>query len=1057
MTFGEARSPCAAQYIKTVNAMGYKEKFARAVEAIVKHHYVDDFVDSFPSVEKAIAVTTQVREIHKAVGFDMCAFISNSDIVVKSLRNTAQLEDAAVSHLKSQDATAEKVLGMYWNPEDDTFRYELKFHRVDADVVSGNRPPTKRELCSYIMSIFDPMGFLCQLTVGAKLLLREVWQGGVTWDQPLPEDMYECWIVWQKEVESTTTIRVPRYYFHEGPPKELQLHVFVDASEEAFSAVCYWRYKDARETFRTALIGAKTKCAPIKCITIPRLELQATVLGVRLSQMILEEHKLVCTRILWSDSTTVISWLNSQHRRYKPFVAHRIAEILAVTRPGDWNWVPTNENLADEATRRSKNLNFNSTSRWFNGPEFLSLGTDSWPKAPIKANNDLVCSEILPAKRVLLVDRISFIEFDRFSSYNKLKRTVAWILRFFGRTRPKFTDQKEYGLSATELDAAEKLLCRQIQATEFSVEIKLLREGQPLAKDSILYTLSPFIDNDQILRLRRVFKGVVTNCMVCRISKAKPVVPIMGRLPEDRVTPYVRPFSYTGLDYFGPINVMIGRRTEKRWIALFTCLTVRAIHLEIAADLSTDACILTIRNFINRRGVPVRIRSDNGRNFLSVSQEARRFTEVFDCERLQSKLSGRGIEWRFNCPANPSERGIWERMVQCVKRVLRHTLSEIAPREHTLQSTLIEAENIVNSRPLTHLPISPKQDEPLTPNHLLLGTANTAQTPAINEAEEKTCALRKQWRIARQIRDKFWKRRVMEYLPTLTRRVKWCQKSKPLQAGDLVLICDVNVPRRQWCRGVVQRVIPGADGLLIEPANYSYVQNCANAKAAWEALETAFEDNGVLRRMDLLKFVMRLELADCSSMEEYVNKMPCTQQKLDKSGTKIPGDIEYRPMVMALANSGKALTTDLVRTNLLQEVRYESTNNDVVALISKKQKNNRARKINKQAVVCFECNAKGHYANKCPTKSKKSQNNLLLMSTSLVAKTENANEWFIDSGASAHVTMSSNNLCELREPKSKENIVGDSERLKVKCAGDVRMTISSDENANNEQFTVKDV
>ncbi|XP_017487661.1 PREDICTED: uncharacterized protein LOC108376012 [Rhagoletis zephyria] len=491
MTFGAACSPCAAQYIKTVNAMGYKEKFPRAVEAIVKHHYVDDFVNSFPSVEKAIAVTTQVREIHKAAGLDMCAFISNSDIVVKSLRNTAQLEDA----------TAEKVLGMYWKPEDDTFRYELKFHRVDADVVSGNRPPTKRELCSYIMSIFDPMGFLCQLTVGAKLLLREVWQGGVTWDQPLPEDMYECWKVWQKEVERTTTIRIPRYYFQEGPPKELQLHVFVDASEEAFSAVCYWRYKDARETFRTALIGTKTKCAPIKCITIPRLELQATVLGVRLSQMILEEHKLVCTRILWSDSTTVISWLNSQHRRYKPFVAHRIAEILAVTRPGDWNWVPTNENVADEATRRSKNLNFNSTSRWLNGPEFLSLGTDSWPKAPIKANNDLVCSEILPAKRVLLVDRISFIEFDRFSSYNKLKRTVAWILRFVGRTRRKFTDQKEYGLTATELDAAEKIMCRQIQATNFSVEIKLLREGQPLAKDSLLYTLPPFIDNDQILRV----------------------------------------------------------------------------------------------------------------------------------------------------------------------------------------------------------------------------------------------------------------------------------------------------------------------------------------------------------------------------------------------------------------------------------------------------------------------------------------------------------------------------------------------------------------------------
>ncbi|XP_017476643.1 PREDICTED: uncharacterized protein LOC108366690 [Rhagoletis zephyria] len=153
-------------------------------------------------------------------------------------------------------------------------------------------------------------------------------------------------------------------------------------------------------------------------------------------------------------------------------------------------------------------------------------------------------------------------------------------------------------------------------------------------------------------------------------------------------------------------------------------------------------------------------------------------------------------------------------MVQCVKRVLRHTLKEIAPREHTLQSVLIEAENIVNSRPLTHLPISVDQDEPLTPNHFLLGTANTAQTPSINASEERTSALRKQWRIARQLRNRFWKRWIMEYLPTLTRRTKWCEKTKALEVGDVVFICDVNTPRRQWCRGVVERVFPGVDGVI---------------------------------------------------------------------------------------------------------------------------------------------------------------------------------------------------------------------------------------------------
>lgn len=151
-------------------------------------------------------------------------------------------------------------------------------------------------------------------------------------------------------------------------------------------------------------------------------------------------------------------------------------------------------------------------------------------------------------------------------------------------------------------------------------------------------------------------------------------------------------------------------------------------------------------------------------------------------------------------------------MVQCVKRVLRQTLKEVAPREHTLNCFLLEAENVVNSRPLTHLHISPNQEQPLTPNDFLLGSANPAHTPSAAEVPTSAFAIRQQWRIARQLRDHFWKRWVLEYLPTLTRRAKWCQPTKPLKEGDLVFLCDPNVPRREWCRGVVEQLYPGKDG-----------------------------------------------------------------------------------------------------------------------------------------------------------------------------------------------------------------------------------------------------
>ena len=446
------------------------------------------------------------------------------------------------------------------------------------------------------------------------------------------------------------------------------------------------------------------------------------------------------------------------------------------------------------------------------------------------------------------------------------------MLRFVKRCQKKFNAEEDNGLTAAELKTAELLLCRQAQQDNFGSEIEIIKNKLNLQKGSELYTLSPYIDENSLLRvygridaaswlpldsrrpiilpsfhpitqlfvahvhekmkhqnfeaticeirrsfwiprLRRILRKCMSNCYICRFRRTLPVPPLMGSLPKDRLTPYIRPFSFTGLDYFGPVTITIGRRHEKRWVALFTCLTIRAIHLEVAFDLSTDACILAIRNFINRRGTPTKLRSDNGKNFIGADQLSKQFSEVFDVTRIQDELSTKGIDWQFNCPHNPAEGGVWERMVQCVKRVLRSTLKESSPREHTLQSFLIEAENIVNSRPLTHLPLSHENEEPLTPNHFLLGAANTAQTPA-GAITEKQTVLRKQWRISRQLRDHFWSRWIIEYLPTLTRRSKWCQLTKPIVVGDLVLICDPAVSRRDWRRGRVEQVYQGSDGVI---------------------------------------------------------------------------------------------------------------------------------------------------------------------------------------------------------------------------------------------------
>lgn len=179
-----------------------------------------------------------------------------------------------------------------------------------------------------------------------------------------------------------------------------------------------------------------------------------------------------------------------------------------------------------------------------------------------------------------------------------------------------------------------------------------------------------------IPQIKTLFKKVVKGCVVCKYDKAKPKQPLMGQLPPDRVTPFVRPFSFTGVDLFGPFNVTIGRRKEKRWAVIFTCLTVRAAHIEVADDLTADSFILCFRNFINRRGTPIRMRSDNGTNFIAAQKLINKENRLLNIDELVHETTKHNIEWVFNCPSNPSSGGCWERLIRVVKRLLTKTLKE---------------------------------------------------------------------------------------------------------------------------------------------------------------------------------------------------------------------------------------------------------------------------------------------------------------------------------------------------------------------------------------------
>ncbi|XP_063625269.1 uncharacterized protein LOC134797003 [Cydia splendana] len=309
-----------------------------------------------------------------------------------------------------------------------------------------------------------------------------------------------------------------------------------------------------------------------------------------------------------------------------------------------------------------------------------------------------------------------------------------------------------------------------------------------------------------ILQLRPTVKAVARDCALCKLRRASPRAQPLGDLPPERLQAYQRPFTYTAQDYLGPMYVTIGRRREKRWVCLYTCLVTRAIHLETVHSLSTDSALLALRRFAARRGWPSVMYSDNATCFKAASNELREAYRQW-LPQLQHYGVQRRMDWKFIPPGNPSAGGAWERMVRTVKTAMLYTFNTRAPKTEVFETLLAEIENIVNRRPLTHVNVDPESEESLTPAHFLL--LHNANLPMIGAYEEND---KRQWRAAQALADHFWRRWTKEYFPLLAPRKSSDDGGRQIQPGDVVIISEPNGPRSVWPKGVVETVYHGPDG-----------------------------------------------------------------------------------------------------------------------------------------------------------------------------------------------------------------------------------------------------
>ncbi|XP_055522962.1 uncharacterized protein LOC129717142 [Wyeomyia smithii] len=451
-------------------------------------------------------------------------------------------------------------------------------------------------------------------------------------------------------------------YFDSADTTEQALHVFTDASELCYGCAAYFRIVMNGEV-QCALVMAKSKVAPLKYQSIPWMELQAAMLGARIMRTVCEIHTLsIAEKFIHTDAEVVLSWIRSQHRNYKQFVAFRVGEILSLPEPDDWRYVPSKDNNAGppietiKATKAQRKLILRSLPA-----RTVPLRQQEYQQAE-RYLFRVAQTESYPDETKTLLSNQNVSQSNKWISIEKsspLYRMSPFadefgVIRVEGRTA---------NASFATFDARFPIILpKDHLITKLLLNAYHCRYGHANRETVVNEVRQRF----HIFNLRLSIDKVMRNCQRCKVTKCQPVNPRIGPLPEVRLMPFVKPFSYVGIDYLGPVEVTVGRRKEKRYVAVFTCLVVRAVHLEVTHNLSSDSCIMAISRFVRRRGSPVEIFSDNGTNFVGASNElAEQILNIHnDCAET---FTDARTKWSFNPPSAPHMGGIWERMVRSVK------------------------------------------------------------------------------------------------------------------------------------------------------------------------------------------------------------------------------------------------------------------------------------------------------------------------------------------------------------------------------------------------------
>ncbi|XP_011311720.1 uncharacterized protein [Fopius arisanus] len=862
VTYGLNCSPWLSLRVLQQLADDEGHNFPAAVETITKGRYVDDIYGGAESEHQLKEIAWQLQGLCQAGGFELQKWSSNCPRALEEIG--VQTSTSPIQF----DESVTKVLGLCWHQSSDTFRYKSK------SFTSGSY--TKRSVLSEIAQLFDPLGFIAPVIIRGKIIIQDLWKLKLSWDEQLPQEHVQQWKNFRDHINELDRVSVPRWLKLSPEVSSIQIHGFADASTAAMSAVVYIRTKKINEPASTMMVCAKTKVAPIKRMTIPRLELTAAVMLTQLvvnAQEMLEQND---TEVhLCSDSAVALAWIRSHPSKWKDFVHNRARKFQEELPNANWRHISGKDNPADCASRGISPTELAEHHLWWTGPEWINQEPEAWPLSsidtPEEASTEAKPSPAHPAAAIRVHALAEILE--RYSTLDKVLQVTATLNRAIDRFRRQPTPQTSV-LTPRELTEARLFWVKITQTQYFASVFRIIERNRQLPRTHPLAKLTPTIDEEGIVRLggrlknanldpdeihpailprqsrlttlvmeeahRRTLhggtqltlaytrqkywiiggRGTVRNyihhCVICTRHRGKQAQQQMGQLPAVRVSP-MRAFLHTGVDYAGPFPILKWRPTNATptsvHIAVFVCFSTSAVHLELVTRQTTEAFIGAYKRFSGRRGIPEVMYSDNATTFDGAATVLNNLYHQQSRENQQIQAA-LATNGTHWVFSPPRAPHFGGKWEAAVKSAKHHLKRVLGPS--TLTYDELNSVVIQIEACLNSRPITPMSDDPEDLQALTPGHFLIGEPlqliPEPSYINKNPNRLQR-WNLVTQKVQQFWSRWARECLQRYQAIYKWNQRERNIKVGDMVLMIDQDLPPSKWPIARVSAVHPGADGL----------------------------------------------------------------------------------------------------------------------------------------------------------------------------------------------------------------------------------------------------